>query len=335
MNAKVVFSVSAAIGFFLAHLGATQGQDLVPRFDQRYIGADYDVATGTLPDASGNGQTAIAQTDTVGVNATPGGSFSFVTTPSGATALQNLDAFLVDGGVNVGDTGERLQFTRVDQLGGTNGFTIQAVFAGVSSSDTPDGSTGVFSLGENDGFSGVFLGGQPGSVEIRGGNVDNQGNIPGAFLNDGAVPNAAFNGVFAIYTLVVDPTASAGNVLTATIVDPASEAVLASTALGDPGTAIEGIGNVGGLFTGSVDGNAFGDQDNFQGAIAEVVVYNYALSPGELDRNNAYFYGAYFEEPSVLLGDVNLDGAVDFLDISPFIAVLATGGFQVEADIDM
>jgi len=305
MNAKVVFSVSAAIGFFLAHLGATQGQDLVPRFDQRYIGADYDVATGTLPDASGNGQTAIAQTDTVGVNATPGGSFSFVTTPSGATALQNLDAFLVDGGVNVGDTGERLQFTRVDQLGGTNGFTIQAVFAGVGSSDTPDGSTGVFSLGETDGFSGVFLGGQPGSVEIRGGNVDNQGNIPGAFLNDGAVPNAAFNGVFAIYTLVVDPTASAGNVLTATIVDPASEAVLASTALGDPG------------------------------AIAEVVVYNYALSPRELDRNNAYFYGAYFEEPSVLLGDVNLDGAVDFLDISPFIAVLATGGFQVEADIDL
>ena len=35
-----------------------------------------------------------------------------------------------------------------------------------------------------------------------------------------------------------------------------------------------------------------------------------------------------------LLGDVNLDGAVDFLDISPFILVLSTGGFQAEADID-
>lgn len=36
----------------------------------------------------------------------------------------------------------------------------------------------------------------------------------------------------------------------------------------------------------------------------------------------------------VLLGDVNLDGAVDFLDITPFIAVLSNGGNQAEADVD-
>ena len=35
---------------------------------------------------------------------------------------------------------------------------------------------------------------------------------------------------------------------------------------------------------------------------------------------------------SVLLGDVNLDGIVNFLDISPFIGRLSTGTFQVEAD---
>jgi len=40
------------------------------------------------------------------------------------------------------------------------------------------------------------------------------------------------------------------------------------------------------------------------------------------------------DEGTTLLGDVNLDGVVDFLDISPFITVLATGGFQEEADID-
>jgi poly(beta-D-mannuronate) lyase len=41
-----------------------------------------------------------------------------------------------------------------------------------------------------------------------------------------------------------------------------------------------------------------------------------------------------FENQStpVLLGDVNLDGSVDFLDISPFIAVLSSGGDQAEAD---
>jgi len=33
-----------------------------------------------------------------------------------------------------------------------------------------------------------------------------------------------------------------------------------------------------------------------------------------------------------LLGDVNLDGAVDFLDIAPFITLLSTGEFQAEAD---
>ena len=37
---------------------------------------------------------------------------------------------------------------------------------------------------------------------------------------------------------------------------------------------------------------------------------------------------------SVLLGDVNLDGRVNFLDISPFIAILTTGDFQDEADLD-
>ena len=37
---------------------------------------------------------------------------------------------------------------------------------------------------------------------------------------------------------------------------------------------------------------------------------------------------------STLLGDVNLDGAVNFLDISPFIAVLSSNEFQAEADVD-
>jgi len=37
----------------------------------------------------------------------------------------------------------------------------------------------------------------------------------------------------------------------------------------------------------------------------------------------------------VMLGDVNLDGVVDFLDIAPFIEVLSSNGFQAEADIDL
>ena len=37
---------------------------------------------------------------------------------------------------------------------------------------------------------------------------------------------------------------------------------------------------------------------------------------------------------STLIGDVNQDGAIDLLDVAPFIALLTDGGFQVEADIN-
>ena len=36
----------------------------------------------------------------------------------------------------------------------------------------------------------------------------------------------------------------------------------------------------------------------------------------------------------IILGDVNVDGLVDFSDIAPFIVLLSSSGFQVEADLD-
>ncbi len=36
----------------------------------------------------------------------------------------------------------------------------------------------------------------------------------------------------------------------------------------------------------------------------------------------------------VLLGDVNLDGVVNLLDVGPFVTLLTRGGFQAEADIN-
>ena len=38
---------------------------------------------------------------------------------------------------------------------------------------------------------------------------------------------------------------------------------------------------------------------------------------------------------TTLLGDVNLDGVVDFFDIAPFITLLSTQSFQAEADINL
>ncbi len=37
---------------------------------------------------------------------------------------------------------------------------------------------------------------------------------------------------------------------------------------------------------------------------------------------------------NVLLGDVNLDGSVNLLDVAPFVALLTSGNFQAEADIN-
>ena len=66
-------------------------------------------------------------------------------------------------------------------------------------------------------------------------------------------------------------------------------------------------------------------------------------TPFEFDLNSTtnFFEDSFAPDATLtvtlsgaLLGDVNKDGVVDFLDISPFISLLSTGEFQDEADID-
>ena len=45
-------------------------------------------------------------------------------------------------------------------------------------------------------------------------------------------------------------------------------------------------------------------------------------------------YARVFVSQITILGDVNMDGAVDFFDIQPFIDILSAQAFQLEADID-
>lgn len=60
----------------------------------------------------------------------------------------------------------------------------------------------------------------------------------------------------------------------------------------------------------------------------------------EVNENSTFGYLGVLEitpiprSTPLTLGDVNLDGVVDFLDIAPFIAVLSAPEFQAEADID-
>ena len=46
------------------------------------------------------------------------------------------------------------------------------------------------------------------------------------------------------------------------------------------------------------------------------------------------FHGIARMDESFLLGDVNLDGDVNLLDVEPFINILVSGNFQMEADIN-
>ena len=59
------------------------------------------------------------------------------------------------------------------------------------------------------------------------------------------------------------------------------------------------------------------------------------LTDGDNNGTDTVDIGAFEFGSGVLLGDVNLDGVVNFLDISPFIGVLSANAFQVEADINL
>lgn len=52
---------------------------------------------------------------------------------------------------------------------------------------------------------------------------------------------------------------------------------------------------------------------------------------GGLPLSVAGFVG---DGKTILLGDVNLDGEVNLLDVQPFVELLTNGGFQLEADIN-
>lgn len=46
------------------------------------------------------------------------------------------------------------------------------------------------------------------------------------------------------------------------------------------------------------------------------------------------FWAATTVQDPVLLGDVNLDGVVNLLDVAPFVDRIATGTYQAEADVN-
>ena len=55
---------------------------------------------------------------------------------------------------------------------------------------------------------------------------------------------------------------------------------------------------------------------------------------GESSGGDFAISGGFVDEPSFILGDVNGDGVVNLLDVTPFVEAITTGNFVAEADIN-
>jgi hypothetical protein len=241
---------------------------LVGGYDQRLQADDYNTDTGEWADSVSATQ-----------NATASGSFGTTTTPGGSTAV-----------VNTG-SGTSMSFTRDNAVAG-QGYTVQAVIR-VDAIGT-DNRQGPYALGDG-GWSGLYMGASAGgAVNIRGGNQGSGGTDALRIENQTMDVSA---GTWGVYTLIFDATAT--DTITATF-DLLSDGSTAFSAVEQNGlsTDVSGILNNGLLFAGEV-GQA--DATGWLGAIADVVVYNSALSTADLAQNKTEFYNVYqIPEPATL-----------------------------------
>ena len=81
------------------------------------------------------------------------------------------------------------------------------------------------------------------------------------------------------------------------------------------------------------EGEVWADQNEWiaVSATTEMIVLNDAASNQEINSPSDF---TVIEPVLTIVGDVNGDQVVNFLDISPFIALLSSGDFQDEADIN-
>lgn len=90
-----------------------------------------------------------------------------------------------------------------------------------------------------------------------------------------------------------------------------------------------------GMVDGSLTNNGFLLKGAQEGAPGDAVnVLGSAARVTTREGGRAAQLIVDFETGDFILGDVNQDGSVDLLDVSPFVELLVSGGFQSEADIN-
>jgi hypothetical protein len=259
-------------------VAGTANAALITGASQRYVAGDFNGTTWT-------------DTGSQGADATASGTFN-ATTVNGLSIVENSTF------------GSVMDFTRTAALGSTTGqATIQAVIRIDGNHSDPSSRSGPIGIAQANGWSGLYMGANiDGANAIRGGNVGNTGT-----KNDAL--NTSFNGAtieagtWGVYTLVVDASQNTGPQLTVTFADISDlETDIWShtySSVNNNTATTLGLGLNGALFSGEYNQ---GPAEGWLGAIADIVIYDSALSTADLATNAAEFntlYGA-IPEPATL-----------------------------------
>jgi len=203
----------------------------------------------------------------------------------------------VSGNANLGSIGGTTIAGVVNMSGGshTGGYTVES--GGVL--NLMDGVLGTSTLEVLDG----------GTINHEGGNLGFRTNVrSGAVVN---ISGGSFGGSLTTADFDVDAGGTVNFSGTEFTIDGAPIAGLTA------GTAV-----------------TITDRGVLEGTLVDGSPVNFNLNTAEPDIFDAASIVTVSISSPVLLGDVNLDGVVNFQDISAFIAVLSSTGFQAEADID-
>ena len=96
------------------------------------------------------------------------------------------------------------------------------------------------------------------------------------------------------------------------------------------------IGGTQGILTSEL--SAAGEKDAFafteMGSSRYYETESFAANISQ-EGYGVMLYREFCDPCAPLLGDVNLDGSVNLLDVQPFVTIITNGGFQNEADINI
>ena len=209
-----------------------------------------------------------------------------------------------------GDDGDVFDCDFADRQGGVNAMIpVNGVRTALDfNTQTAAGTMNVGDLGMNSSGDAIAN-----PIDIAINNTNELGVMGGTMAADMAAAEAVTTGIefsIDVADLGLDPGMSA-NIKVVAMVNGGSHDFLSNQML--PALPAD-TANLGG------DGAS-----TFTGDVGQVDLNDFA---GDQCATVSYSAGG------ILIGDVNCDGAVDLLDVAPFVAILEAGGFDPKADID-